>query len=69
VESSNFVGQDHVSYLVRNFGSERLLFGSFLPMNDPYAAIGLVLDADIAVQERENILGKNLERLIAEVRL
>jgi hypothetical protein len=69
VESSNLVGQDHVSYLVRNFGSERLLYGSFLPMNDPYAAIGLVLDADISVQERENILGKNLERLIAEVRL
>lgn len=69
VESSNLIGQDYVSYLVRSFGSGRLLYGSFLPVNDPYAAIGLVLDADISAQERADILGGNLERLIAGVRL
>jgi hypothetical protein len=69
VESSNLVGQDHVSCLVRSFGSERLLYGSFLPANDPCAAIGLILDADISAEERTNILGANLERLIAGVRI
>ena len=67
VESSNFIGQDHVSYLVRNFGAERLLFGSFLPVNDPYAALGTVLDADISQAEKQQIAGGNLQKLIAEV--
>jgi hypothetical protein len=67
VESSNFIGQDYVSYLVRNFGAERLLFGSFLPVNDPYAAFGTVLDADISESEKAQIAGGNLQRLIAEV--
>ncbi len=69
VESSNFVGQDHVAYLVRTFSSRRLLFGSFLPVNDPFASIGLVLEADISDGERADILGGNLQRLIGEVRL
>jgi hypothetical protein len=68
VESSNLVGQDNVSYFVRSFGAERLLFGSFLPVNDPYAAIGMILDADISEDEKKLIAGGNLRKIIAEVR-
>jgi predicted TIM-barrel fold metal-dependent hydrolase len=68
VESSNFIGQDHVTQLVRSFGAERLLFGSFLPVNDPYASIGTILDADISPEEKALIAGGNLRRLVGEVR-
>jgi hypothetical protein len=67
LESSNFIGQDNVSLFVRLFGSERLLWGSFLPVNDPYASMGMVLDADIGEEEKRLIAGGNLRRLIAEV--
>jgi len=68
LECSNFIGQDNVSAFVRCFGAERLLWGSFLPVNDPYASIGMVLDADITEGEKKLIAGGNLRRLIAEVR-
>ena len=68
VESSNFIGQDHVTQLVRSFGAERLLFGSFLPVNDPYASIGMILDADISREEKALIAGGNLRRLTGEVK-
>lgn len=68
LESSNFIGQDNVSSFVRSFGAERLLWGSFLPVNDPYASIGMVLDADITDAEKRLIAGGNLRRLIAGVK-
>jgi hypothetical protein len=67
VESSNLIGQDNVSFFVRSFGAERLLFGSFVPVNDPYAAIGMILDADISEAEKRLVAGDNLSRIIAEV--
>ena len=69
VESSNLMGQDNVSYLVRSFGAERVLFGSFLPVNDPWAAIGMIVDADISDSEKRLIAGENLSRMIAEVHI
>ncbi|MBI2438904.1 MAG: hypothetical protein HYV36_08865, partial [Lentisphaerae bacterium] len=35
VEISNFAGQSFVEYVVREFGAERLIYFSFLPVNDP----------------------------------
>lgn len=67
VESSNLIGQDFVSYLAGNWGAERLLFGSFLPVNDPWSAVGMILDADIAKEEKMLIAGGNARRLAGEV--
>jgi hypothetical protein len=68
VEISNFIGQDHLAHLVGNIGAERLIYGSFLPVNDPLAAAGMILDADISAEEKKQIAGGNLRRLIEEVR-
>jgi len=68
LETSNFIGQDHVSQFVRSFGSGRLLFGSFLPVNDPFTSIGMILDADIGEDDKAAIAGGNLRRLVGEVR-
>lgn len=66
VELSNFAGQGFVEYAVREFGAERLIFGSFLPVNDPLVAIGMVIDAAISREEKSLIAGENLRRLIGE---
>ncbi|MCG2659926.1 MAG: amidohydrolase [Kiritimatiellae bacterium] len=65
VDISNFAGQSFVEYVVREFGAERLIYGSFLPVSDPLVPIGMVLDADIADTEKKMIAGDNLRRLMA----
>ena len=68
VELSNFAGQGFVEYAVREFGPERLIFGSFLPVSDPLVPIGMVLDSAISDADRKLIAGDNLRRLIGEGR-
>jgi len=46
--------------------SERLLFGTDLPWFDPHCGIGAVLSAEISDDDRDNILHRNAERLLAE---
>jgi len=69
VELSNFAGQGFLEYAVQEFGAERLLFGSFLPVNDPWVPIGLILDAQISDEEKALIAGENLRRLVDRVQL
>jgi len=64
VESSNLIGQDNVSYFVKSLAADRILFGSFLPVNDPYAGMGMILDADISRSDMEKVAGLNLKSLI-----
>lgn len=64
VELSNFAGQDFLSHAAAAFGAERFLYGSFLPMNDPYVPAGMILDADISAEDKKLIAGENLLRLI-----
>ena len=69
LETSNFAGQGFVEYVAREFGPDRLIFGSFLPVNDPLVAMGMILDAEIPQDQKELIAGGNLRRLITEVRI
>ena len=68
VELSNFAGSGFIEYAVEKFGAERLIFGSFFPMNDPLVAMGMVLDARISEEGKALIAGGNLRRLVSEVR-
>ena len=67
-ELSNFAGQDFISHAVHTFGAGRFLFGSFLPMNDPFVPIGMVLDADISMEDQLMIAGGNLRKMIEGVK-
>jgi len=67
VELSNLIGSRFVEYSVREFGAERLIFGSFQPMNDPLVPIGMVVDAEISDSEKALIAGGNLRALISKV--
>lgn len=64
VETSNFVGQGYIEYAVKEFGAERLIFGSFLPINDPMVSIGMIIDSDITERDKRLIASENLLRII-----
>jgi predicted TIM-barrel fold metal-dependent hydrolase len=68
VESSNLLGQDFLAWVVHRWGAERVLYGSFLPANDPYAAIGMILDADLSPEEKLLVAGGNARRIVEGVR-
>ena len=67
-ETSNLAGADFLRWAARELGARRLLFGSFLPVNDPWAAIGMILDAELPWEEKLLVAGGNLRRLVAEAR-
>jgi hypothetical protein len=64
VETSNFAGQGYIEYVVREFGAGRLVFGSFMPVNDPFVPIGMIINADIKEQEKLLIASGNIKRII-----
>ncbi len=66
--TSNLVGQGYLETVVREFGAQRLLYGSFLPVNDPFAAAGMLVDADISESDKLHIASGNIRRLIGEVK-
>jgi hypothetical protein len=68
VELSNLAGQGFVEHAARHYGADRLLFGSFLPVNDPWVPMGMLLDADLPEADKALIAGGNLRNLIAGVR-
>jgi len=68
LEMSNFAGAGFVEFAVNEFGAERLIYGSFLPMNDPLVPAGMILDADIAASVQKLIAGGNLRRLVGKVK-
>lgn len=56
-----------IEYMVRELGSERVIYGSDAPMRDPFPQFGWVAYADISEADKRNILGRNMERILAEV--
>lgn len=63
VEISNLTSPCFAQMLA-GVGPERFVFGSFLPVNDPLVAIGMVLDTEMSEADRALIAGDNLRRLI-----
>jgi predicted TIM-barrel fold metal-dependent hydrolase len=69
LETHNLVNYLGLDDLVSHFGSQRFLFGSYFPNQDPNAAAMLLCDGDMTQRDRENIAHGNLDRLLAEVDL
>ncbi len=69
LEISNFAGPDFVAHAVRTFGADRFLYGSFLPVNDAYTAMGMIADAELSSQEKQLIAGGNIKRILQEVKI
>jgi uncharacterized protein len=64
VETSCIMGFDAVARLVRNFGANRLLFGSGAPLQNGAAGVAKIAHASITDAEREAIFEGNAKRLL-----
>lgn len=64
LETSYCSGPRRLAGVVNMLGSERILFGSDFPVNDPVFQKTLVECAKISNTDKENILGLNAKRLL-----
>lgn len=69
IETSAYKPFRGITEFCRRFGSERLLFGSGMPVTDPAASVSLITYAEISPAEKENIARKNLQRLLEHISL
>jgi len=67
LEVANCVLYLEIDEIVKRFGAERLIFGSYLPVDDPNASLMLITEGDFSSEEKEQIAHKNLEKLIEGV--
>lgn len=66
-ELTSLPGQTGViERLVKDIGSKRIIFGTDMPWFDELQHIGGVLSADITDEDKENILYRNVERLLGK---
>lgn len=63
LEISNLTGPAF-ELALKSVGPTRLIFGSFMPVNDPFVPLGMLLDAHIPDPDRALIAGGNLRRLL-----
>lgn len=67
LEISRFQVHRGLEEMCRLFGSKQLLFGSGLPVFSPEPPMMMIHSAEISMQEKRNIAGENLRRLLGDV--
>jgi|GEM_PF-801735 len=65
LDISRFHVHGGIEYLCREFGSERVLYGSGMPVFSPEPIMAMISEAEISPEEKQNISSKNLLRLIS----
>lgn len=56
--------EGNVEWLVSKIGSEKVLYGTDMPFMDPRPSFGRVAFAGITEQEKRNVFGLNMKRLL-----
>lgn len=54
-----------VEYMVREMGSQRVFFGTDQPMRDPGPQLAWAVYAELSIEDKLNVLGRNMENLLA----
>jgi predicted TIM-barrel fold metal-dependent hydrolase len=54
-----------IEYLVEHVGADKILFGSDLTWIDPRTQLGMILDAQISMEAKRQILSQNARRIFA----
>ncbi len=67
VELSGYWAYHAVEFVAREFGADRLLFGTRMPVRDPACAIGQLVYSDISDEDKALIAGDNLRTLLGGV--
>lgn len=62
----NYLGVDKV---VEHFGGERLIFGSYMPIQDPNTSIMQITYGDFANEEKVKIAGGNLDVMLESLQI
>jgi predicted TIM-barrel fold metal-dependent hydrolase len=65
-DSATYLAHRQLESVVERRGSERILFGSRLPLFTPASSLGVLASARISDADRLAIAGGNLRRLLAE---
>ncbi len=63
-EELQMLSEEQFCDLVHTFGSERILFGTDSPWTDQAESLSAIRALPLTAEEKENILGKNAERLL-----
>lgn len=69
VDTSTLIAFRAIEDAVRYFGSERILFGTRMPLLDGGVSVGRVLYSDITTQDKENIAFRNISNLLSKHKL
>jgi hypothetical protein len=67
-DSATYLAHRQLESFVEGRGSERVLFGSRLPLFTPASSLGVLASARIADADKRAIAGGNLRRLLAEAK-
>lgn len=68
IDTSDYQMMNGYCRFVHQFGSERLLFGSNYPMDNIGGPLATLLGSGISKEDIENILHRNVEHVMGEVR-
>ena len=68
LETGTYSTAGGISYVVKKFGAERILFGSGLHFSEPGASVCKVLCSEISDSDKIKIAHENLENMLKEVR-
>ncbi|MEG2570983.1 MAG: amidohydrolase family protein, partial [Clostridia bacterium] len=69
LESYGYKAQDGIEELCREFGADRVVFGSGMPDASGAAAVAMITYANITDEEKALIASGNLDRLMGGVRI
>ena len=53
-----------ITKAVRAIGADRVVYGSEMPMNNPVHEIQKIRDTDLSDEDKEKILGLNIQRIL-----
>jgi len=64
IELSGYWFYRGIEFICREFGANRLIFGTRMPLRDPASTLAMVNYAEISEEEKHLIAGDNLRRLL-----
>jgi len=64
--ASSQIDMGYVEAMVAGVGAERVIFGTDMPLLDPFFGLAKVTGADLTQEQKDLILGKNILRLVGE---
>lgn len=67
IESSSYKVVYGIEAICENFGSERLIFGTSMPLSSPGSAVTMITHADISSKDKKNIARENLISLLGAI--